>query len=331
MKYRYFHYNHQNQHPMYKHLIPILLLLWGLISPISAQTMPLEKLQGSIPADICWQNGVYWTEHPILKGQTVTCYQYGPKKILVVRYAKTKMVSDIWIEYDRTVNSLMDQRLELLQGVYQNETGYAVFGNIEEKNKDYQNCDPGDDIHFHYDIGPAGIVVSDTIEWGFKRIQQVNPPPGAPPGWGGAGAFTGPTLWKINFEGNELHVVEVLTGINAPTYPAFGKDFKLKKVRSPYAHAKDPWAIAAYHPLTRGSLSMLTPELLKAILAEIKSRHADGTELFPIEKLNKSLIETLIEERTPKQASKKTSVKKSNSKKKTVKKKNVKKSRKKKR
>ena len=284
---------------------------------------PLTKILGRIPSDKSWLNGVYWTDYFSRKNLTTTRYQYGNEEILVTRQAKTGKVKDIWVDFDGGNNKIEAQFLDILNGVYQNETGYSVFGEIDGQK--YNSYDPGKDIRVKFTMGEKGIVFSDTIHWGFNRIQRVNAPPGAPPGWGGAGAFTGPSVWKVDFEKDELHVLELEEGTNAPTYPPFGKDFKLKKVRGPYAHTPDAWAMATDRPLTRGQLSLLTPELLKEILAEMKRRHADGSRLYPMEQLNKELIETIIEERTPKQATQKTSTKKTNSKKTSTKKTSTKK------
>lgn len=273
---------------------------------------PLKKLSGPIPTDQRWLNGVRWSDYEPRKGYATTRYQWCNQEILVTRHARSGQVTDIWIAFDGGSDEIDRLHETLLRGIYQNATGYAAFGSQDFEPRDYfadddyTRHDPGEEIFFKHSIGPKGIVYNDTIEWGSKRIQQVNAPAGAPPGWGGSGAFSGPSVWKVNFEGSALHVQELHAAHNAPTSPAFGKDFKLKRVRGPYAHTSDPWAIAAQEPLTRGQLKLLTPQLLREILAEMKRRHADGSALWPMERLNQSLIQTLLAEQNARPARKKT-------------------------
>lgn len=257
--------------------------------------MPLEEIKGPVPTDVYWHNGTAFRPFKPQKGLQAKRYRNARYEFVVFRNPKTRQVRDVWVKTrkDKEYDDIEQARLEMLSGVYQNERGNAVFGNVDDPKTTYYG-DPGSDIRFRCQYTYEGISFTDTIDWGSQRIQEVNVPNGAPPGWGGAGAFTGPSTWTLKFTGKGLHVEELSTGVNAPTHPDFGKSFDLKKIRGPYRFCADPWAIACTRPLTRGQLSMLSITQLREMLAEFDKRHADGSKLSDLEQVNKSLVQDAI-------------------------------------
>ncbi|MBO4659610.1 MAG: hypothetical protein J5637_08310 [Prevotella sp.] len=254
--------------------------------------MPFVELKGAIPEDVKWHNGMEIFYEVPRKGIAPRRYKGAGKEFLVFKNAKGA-VTDIWVKLKKYGQDQEDGWMAILSGVYENETGMAVFGKVNAAERRYEG-QPGSDIRFQTKVTYDGLIFTDTIYWGANRIQEVNPPPGAPPGWGGAGALTGPTTWVVKFTGNGLHVKELGTGVNAPTHPAFGKDFTLKKIRGPYRYCADPWAVTTEQPVTRGQLELLTITQLREMLAEFDKRHADGSRLTDMERLNKSFLQTYI-------------------------------------
>ena len=260
--------------------------------------MPFEEIKGTIPNDVEWHDGLAFHQYAPRKGFTARRYKAAGRDILVFRNTKTGRVADVWIKTDKEkeYDDVLEARMAMLSGVYENATGQAVFGRINAAEKEYSGH-PGNDIQFKCEYYYDHVDITDTITWGADRVQEVDVPAGAPPGWGGAGALTGPTTWTVKFTRNGLHVCELPTGRNAPTHPAFGKDFTLKKIRGPYRHCADPWAITTERPITKGQLSMLTITQLREMMAEFNKRHADGSKLSELEQLNKSLLQTVISQR----------------------------------
>ena len=257
--------------------------------------MPLEVLRGAIPKDAFWHDGSKPCYYSPRKGQQARRYKNAAYEFLVFKNAKTGKVMDIWVRttYDKMYDDIVESRLDVLSGIYQNETGKAVFGKVNSPEADYY-ADPGPDIRFRCRYSYDGVLFTDTIDWGFNRIQKVNPPKDAPRGWGGAGALSGPTTWTVRFTNDGLHVEELSTGRNCPTEPAFGKVFNLKKIRGPYWYSSDPWAITFAQPITEGQLSMLSTVQLQEILQEFDHRHADGSKPTELEQLNMSFIQTYL-------------------------------------
>lgn len=284
-------------------LIPQLVWTYGMkdiqqymkdYCAFQSTQMPLEELRGAIPPDAIWHDGSkFWRYFP-RKGTQARRYKNASYEFLVFKKVKTGKVEDIWVRTtpSKKHDDIVKARLDMLSGIYQNETGKAVFGQFNSH--EVSNSDPGSDLRIRCKYSYDGVLFTDTIDWGFKRIQKVNPPKDAPPGWGGAGAFSGPTTWTVRFTKDGLHVEEVETGINCPTEPAFGKVFNLKKIRGPYWYSSDPWAITLAQPITKGQLSILSTVQLREMLEEFDQRHADGSKPTELEQLNKSFIQTYL-------------------------------------
>ncbi len=123
-----------------------------------------------------------------------------------------------------------------------------------------------------------------------------------PTGYGGHGALLGPIVWSITptADGKQIKV-----NLDEPynkdqdfRYSPFDEEqFTLSWVRSLYPGMKGRWAVASVRPLTRRMLSNLNKAALRQILADIASRHPKGTGLTAVEKLNKSLITTMLVEK----------------------------------
>ena len=66
--------------------------------------------------------------------------------------------------------------------------------------------------------------------------------------------------------------------------------FTLKWVRSPYKGLKDRWAVLSMRPITSGMLAFCDKATLQLMLKYLNGRKSPTD----IEKLNKSLIKTMI-------------------------------------
>ena len=114
-----------------------------------------------------------------------------------------------------------------------------------------------------------------------------------PSGYGGHGSLHGPLLWWVKPQGNDL-VVE----LNEPfveEIDAFYSNFRdekftLKWVRSPYKDNPDRWAVLSMRPVTRGMLVFFDKATMQEMLKYLNARKAPTD----IEKLNKSLIDTIV-------------------------------------
>ncbi len=261
----------------------------------------MTLIPGAISEEVVWQDGSDGFSYYPRKGKQARRYKLGNDEVLVIRNAKTGNVTDVYVrERDNCFADIENGRMAVLAGVYENETGKAVFGKVQDPDNRYNDNDPGSDIRFLHRYHDHNRFLSDTIEWGFNRIQRVKVPPGAPRGWGGAAAFSGPSTWVIKFTDDGLAVKEIGQGVNRPTYPAFGKDFKIRKIRSPYLHSADSWAVVSEEPMLRGHLKEMSVKMLRTMLSQLSHRHKLGSPLSDLEKVNKSLIETIIAEKTPK-------------------------------
>ncbi len=247
------------------------------------RNLKFEELEGDIPDDVKWHNGIEEFRYYPRSGTIAKRYKVGSEEIIVITGSRTKKILDVYVKMND--NDAVEQALyELVSGIYENEKGQSIFGKVEiASDEEYEEGDPGRDIHFLWN----GVQYSDSIEWGERRMQRRDYSGGE------GGALSGPTLWTVKYIDEGLEVEEIKTGLYAPTNPAFGKHFKLRKIRGPYKHTKDLWAIASEKPLTRGQLLKLTPKQRQDMENEIKARHSDGSSLTDIENLNIKFIESL--------------------------------------
>ncbi len=114
-----------------------------------------------------------------------------------------------------------------------------------------------------------------------------------PAGYGGHGSLHGPLWWLVKPQGNDLAVE--LTEPFSEELDAFYSNFReekftLKWVRSPYNGLKDRWAVLSMRPITRGMLAFCDKATLQLMLKYLNGRKSPTD----IEKLNKSLIKTMI-------------------------------------
>lgn len=270
--------------------------------------LPAEELKGPVPADALWHAGSrYGTCSDITErsAQPLKFNRYRMQgwEVLVVRHKKTGALIDIYRRIKHTreyVEEIRDAYISLLSGVYQNETGKSIFGSIqfsrEEMMEDgYSGGDPGAELDPEMKVSYEAIVFTDTLYWGKSRIvHRYDMPADAPPGWGGHGAIAGPTKWIIRFTSGGLTCEELESPMHCQTWPAFGKEFVLVKIRGPYEFTRAPWAIVSEEPMVRDLLNRLAPRQLNAMLSEIKVRHKDGSALKPMEKLNRELILSVL-------------------------------------
>lgn len=248
------------------------------------RVLKFVEIPGEIPENSQWHNGRTNFYYQKRSGTIEKRYQVCDKQIIVVTGARSKKVLDVYIEYNNRGDDIQDGLIELISGVYENEKGKSVFGKVEfQDGEERAYGDPGSDIKFVWNRDV--YVYADSISWGSHRMQQRTY------GGGNGGALSGPTYWRVKYIDEGLEVWEYETGMYAPTSPDFGKHFKLKRIRGPYKHTKDIWAIASEKPLTRGQLSRLTPKQREDMILEIKARHSDGSNLTDIEDLNIRLIE----------------------------------------
>lgn len=246
-----------------------------------------EELTGDIPEDCLWHNGIEVFRFEHRSGTVEKRYKVADQEIIVVTGARSKKVLDVYVRAQSN-EDLHQALVDLISGVYENEKGTSVFGTVEVQEGEYYTGDPGRHIRFVW--GPnIGFdhrnEYTDTIFWGESRMQQRDY------GGGRGGALSGPTYWAVKYIDEGLEVDELESGEYVNTHPDFGKHFRLKRIRGPYKHTKDVWAIASEKPLTRGQLRKLTPKQRQDMIDEINARHSDGTELTDIENLNIKLIE----------------------------------------
>ncbi|MBO4721538.1 MAG: hypothetical protein J5629_01240 [Muribaculaceae bacterium] len=116
-----------------------------------------------------------------------------------------------------------------------------------------------------------------------------------PTGYKGHASLHGPLMWKVKPQGNDLAVE--LSEPFQEELDAFYSNFRdekftLKWVRSPYKGMKDRWAVLSMRPVTRGMLALCDKATLKQMLKYLNARKTPTD----IEKLNKSLINTMVKE-----------------------------------
>ena len=114
-----------------------------------------------------------------------------------------------------------------------------------------------------------------------------------PSGYGGHGSLHGPLWWIVKPQGNDL-AVELAAPFDE-SLDAFYSNFRdekftLKWVRSPYKGMKDRWAVLSMRPVTRGMLAYCDKATMQEMLKYLNARKAPTD----IEKLNKSLINTIL-------------------------------------
>lgn len=273
---------------------------------------PLLEIKEGAGADVYWHaGGRFATQEELRNTYGKTCrinrYSLGGKEFLTLRSRKTGRLQDIYVRLKKKgniVEEIQQAYIALISGIYQNETGKSAFGTVkfskEEISKGgYSGGDPGAELEFLTQVKYGHVTLSDELLWGHGRIKERNDAPAdAPPGWGGHGAIAGPTKWTVRFTDAGLACEELEAPMYCDTYPAFGKKFVLKKIRGPYQDTQDPWAVASEELLVRDLLMKLAPRQLRAILAELKARHADGSALTPLEKLNQELVQSVLNKKT---------------------------------
>ena len=114
-----------------------------------------------------------------------------------------------------------------------------------------------------------------------------------PTGYRGHGSLHGPLWWIVKPQGNDLAVA--LTQPFQEELDAFysnfrDQKFKLKWVRSPYKGMKDRWSVLSMRPITRGMLVYCDKSALQQMLGYLNARKMPTD----IEKLNKSLLNTIV-------------------------------------
>lgn len=286
----------------------IFLFFLLLQTSVISFAQDIEELTDTLPSDVLWHAGSRLTnidQINELYQQPIKLKHYNIQghEVLVVRHKKTNVLIDVFrrIKDNSYVgNEVVQAYLSLLNGIYQNEKGKSTFGYIsfshEEINEGgLSSGDPGIDLRPEIEIGYDSVKITDILYWGMSRIvQRYDMPKDAPPGWGGHGAIAGPTKWRIRFTNSGLACEELESPQYCETYPAFGKEFLLVKIRGPYEYTRDPWAVVSEEPMVRDLLVRLAPRQLNAMLTELKTRHADGSALSPLEKLNRELILSVL-------------------------------------
>lgn len=272
------------------------------------RNMPMQEVKGIADYSVFWHaGGRYGCQEDIVgnypRGTKVKRYKVQGKEILVLRNAKTSALLDVYVrvkDRGRCHETIEEAYVKLIGGVYENDTGRSAFGKVTFSHDEIQKGgvypgDPGSELHFDLFEDEKGIHLTDTLYWGMSRIKERNDAPAdAPPGWGGHGAIAGPTKWVIRFTSAGLECEELEAPMYCDTYPAFGKKFVLKKVRSAYEGRPEPWAVISEEPLVRDLLKKLAPRQLRAMLADLKARHADGSPLTPLEKINQELVKRML-------------------------------------
>ncbi|MBR5117275.1 MAG: hypothetical protein IK100_01360 [Muribaculaceae bacterium] len=263
------------------------------------------------------------------KGVTVEHKLAGRWHILVFRDAKNnvldvalrKMSSDY---YEETLADMRDMINGVYVGTGKNASDTVVFGAVYGEGHSRL---PGADYDINYPLLKGGMPISDLslqVAYCPERMKRVHMPEPSkkmdengvmhyyadgkeisreeyehlsnrPDGYKGHGSLHGPLWWKVRPQGNDL-AVELECPFDEDLdafYSNFRDDyFTLKWVRSPYKGMKDRWAVLSMRPVTRGMLVFFDKATLQQMLKYLNGRKKPTD----IEKLNKSLINTMLRE-----------------------------------
>lgn len=258
------------------------------------------------------------------KGFTVKHQMIGEWDLIVFRNAKGAVV-DVLIGSDERprYEDLMRDRQAMLNGVWVSARGdTASLGN-----------EPG----ARYDGCPGAYQLEETengwqILFAHNRMKVVDMPVvtkkedpqtgvityygdgkpiskeeyefimSRPCGYGGHGALLGPIVWDIQPSADLKKIDVKLTEPydkeqDFRVSPFDEEQFTLSWVRSLYPGMKGRWAVASVRPLTRRMLRDVSKSGLRDLLADLNSRQGKPAVMSAVEKLNKSLVTTMLSEK----------------------------------
>ena len=262
------------------------------------------------------------------KGITVKHEVVGDWDLIVFRNRQGAVVDvAIGCEPGRIDDEMMLDQMAMLDGVYASERGdTAVFGPDMVLER-YSACPGNYRVSDYYEGNKVPAKDGTLVFFAERRMKEVSMPrisqrydestgvmhyfandkeiskdeydfiASRPAGYGGHGALLGPIVWKVKTTATGL-AVELMQPYDKDQdwrYSPFDQDkFNLKWVRSIYPGLKGRWAVASVRPLTRGMLQGLSKTTLRAIVKGIDARHTRNKTYSAIEKLNKSLINTIL-------------------------------------
>ena len=267
------------------------------------------------------------------KGVTVKHETVGPWDLLVFRNSAGAVI-DMAIatsDKEREMNEMIDMNA-LFDGIYVSAKGdTAVFGaELNDKRDHFTVCPGVYQVMTYTDGLPECKPDENYIAFAENRMKVVEMPSiskkydeqaqciryyadgkeiskkeyefieSRPCGYGGHGSLMGPIVWKVKRTATGLHV-ELTQPYDANQdwrYSPFSDEkFDLTWVRSVYPGYKGRWAVASVRPLTRNMLRQFDKATLRAMVKGINARHTRDKKFSAIEKLNKSLINTMIAEK----------------------------------
>ena len=260
------------------------------------------------------------------KGVTVKHEVAGRWDMVVFRSANGAVL-DVALRTDENKDEKIDADMrDIINGVFagtgKNTSDTVVFGAVYGADR-YQL--PGADYQLDYmDYSDERPKLSDHLLVAYfpERMKRVHMPEPSkkvdengvthyyadgkeisrdefeflrsrPTGYGGHGSLHGPLWWIVKPQGNDL-AVELAAPFDE-SLDAFYSNFRdekftLKWVRSPYKGMKDRWAVLSMRPVTRGMLAYCGKATMQEMLKYLNARKAPTD----IEKLNKSLINTIL-------------------------------------
>ena len=263
------------------------------------------------------------------KGVTVKHEVAGRWDMLVFRNASGAVLDVALLKQENyTINDedcIADLK-DMINGVYagtgKNSGDTVVFGPVYGYDRSFL---PGADYSMEYRYNSDGTpVLYDFlhVEYYPERMKRVHMPTpsknvdengvthyyadgkevsrdeyefllSGPTGYKGHASLHGPLMWKVKPQGNDL-AVELFEPFQEELdafYSNFRDEkFTLKWVRSPYKGMKDRWAVLSMRPVTRGMLALCDKAALQQMLKYLNARKTPTD----IEKLNKSLINTMV-------------------------------------
>lgn len=188
---------------------------------------------------------------------------------------------------------------DMFAGVWANDSNaVAEFGFIYKTKDKWAQNNPGKD----YEI--SGCRKNDDNSRQMKlyfvkeRVKGAGSVlmDGGSNGFGGHGSQHGPIIWWIkDVQGNLVVELNKPYDEELDAYYSKFRDpqFTLHWVRSPYIDCNDRWTVLSMRPVTRGMLEFFDKASLRHMLDYLNGRE-NPTD---IEKLNKSLINTLVSDK----------------------------------
>lgn len=190
---------------------------------------------------------------------------------------------------------------DMFAGVWANDSNQvAVFGFISQLEWEWKYRKPGKDFEMTYtrrnkDDKNSRQLMLYFVKERVKGAGSLDIEGGHTNGYRGSGSMQGPILWWLkDAEGNLAVELDKPYDEELDAWYSKFRDpqFTLHWVRSPYIDNPNRWAVLSMRPVTRGMLEVFDKASLQQMLDYLNDRE-NPTD---IERLNKSLIGTLLSE-----------------------------------